>query len=259
LAGNPANLVAMLVSKQQRIDSFFIGPKKVVSLLPKPRAPDPAAVPDPPRVIMLEDFDFESSDATPSDSFEAVLRQPSLARMSSAADVYVPHLSHIPIVAKHDELPTTLNQTGAEMRRIHHQFEVLERRINNGDDKTHLHPAMAVRVLLTQAPPSLTNTEKCLAERYDVQPEVFTVPNFWPPRVYDDKVMSLDENDTGIWQMPLPHKKLLAEPEAPEVSDAPPRRKIMKKPPALQMMVLRLPTRYFDTDASDQETDWDDF
>jgi hypothetical protein len=37
------------------------------------------------------------------------------------------------------------------------------------------------------------------------------------------------------------------------------RRREKQKAPVLRPMVLRLSTKYLDTDASDDETDWEDF
>jgi hypothetical protein len=144
---------------------------------------------------------------------------------------------------------------------------------------------MAVRILQTEAPVLLANEEKCMAERYDIQPEVVNIPDFWPPRVYDDTEphMSRQESQalrttlismaTDIPKRPLVQKGLLTRSKTPEVPCTPPnemapppvgkeqvaRGKEKQKPPVLRVMILRLSTNYFATDASEDETDWDDF
>jgi hypothetical protein len=132
----------------------------------------------------------------------------------------------------------TVKWSDEEIRRIHHQLEVIEHRIQSGHDAQHVHPAEAIGLL--DAPLKMTRAERAMGDRYEIQNPTAEIPAFWEPRVYDRNQERMADFQT---------KPETAVKKMTKSSKVPPVRKL----------ILRLSTMYFDTDRSDDETDLESF
>ncbi|OHT05500.1 hypothetical protein TRFO_26773 [Tritrichomonas foetus] len=81
---------------------------------------------------------------------------------------------------------------------IHYQLEILERRIQFGEDEEHEHPAMAVEILDKFGISEVTDEERMLRKHYLVKSFEKVKPDFWEPRVYDDEYCRLTQRDNRL-------------------------------------------------------------
>jgi hypothetical protein len=79
----------------------------------------------------------------------------------------------------------------------HYQLEVLEHRIQVGDDETHGHPALAVELLPEFDGTTLTYEEHKLKTNYDCQPTDQLIPQFWEHRSWDDTAHKMSPDDSA--------------------------------------------------------------
>ena len=77
----------------------------------------------------------------------------------------------------------------------HFHLEVIEHRIQIGDDRFHGHPAMSVSVLPQFDETALSYREKKLKTHYGSADLSEPRPAFWEPRVYDTSMRSAQESE----------------------------------------------------------------
>ena len=302
--------------KQKPIDMFF-------STIQKPvQAPEPAQQ----RVITDADFEFYSStdsdtdtssefagDSTPSSPKPELREETIHTRHSELALAFQPVLTPDWHASDDDEKQDKVVDFDQES--VHSMLEVLEHRIQVGDDEVHEHPGMAVSVLANEGVGTVSRKEQRLRENYVTIEERPIVPTFWPRRVYDRPCDLLTANESDdlaaaiealgtesftssmitrrrSWhphetQRPteLPPKTVRAEPK-PErkrnrrkvdtessdefvvsdddevgesqrpVMETRSHKKIVEdEPKKVKSMILRMSSKYFETDESDEETD----
>ena len=88
---------------------------------------------------------------------------------------------------------------------IHYQLEIIERRINFGDDDVHQHPAMSVQILQDEGLYDITEEERSLRKQYKFKPFNKIKPDFWEPRCYDDEYARLTPKDNQHLQEAIFH------------------------------------------------------
>ena len=80
---------------------------------------------------------------------------------------------------------------------MHYCLEVLEHRIQQGDDKTHDHPGQSVNVYLSSGVGALTPEEQYLRNSYAFKKPDNIVPSFWPSRVWDYQNQTLTAQESN--------------------------------------------------------------
>ena len=181
--------------RQQQLDMFF-APKK------------PNLVEKIGPVITAEDFEFESStesenetssefadESTPS-SPKAELREEVIhTRHADLALAFRPVRTPDWHASDDDEAQDRVTDFSCED--IHFRLEVLEHRIQMGEDEVHEHPGMAVAVLRSEGVGEVSRKEQRMRENYGTLEERAIVPTFWAPRVYDreEDKLSQEESD----------------------------------------------------------------
>lgn len=78
---------------------------------------------------------------------------------------------------------------------IHYKLEVIEHRIQVGDDQQHDHPAMSIGIYKNNfVLKNLTYREKKLKTHYAKESIEEQRPGFWEPRPWDKNMMSVDDS-----------------------------------------------------------------
>lgn len=177
---------------------------------------------------------------------------------------------------------------------MHHQLEVLEHRIQVGKDEIHEHPAMSIEVLRSEGVQAFSRKDLARRANYTSIEERALVPTFWERRVYDRQEDLLTQDDSDrlaetisrhfdqdyrssvvtrrrSWH-PTPEKKheeplmtISSEDEslpeevvaAPQTTPIVTRSQQQTLPEQLKKMTLKLSTKYFSTDDSGEETDFE--
>jgi hypothetical protein len=160
--------------------------------------------------------------------------------------------------------------------KLHHHLEVLEHRIQTGDDPVHEHPVMAISMLRTNRSPAFSPDELVMKRRYRIVDEPHVVPAFWPTRSWDDPedVMG-DDSSVGLanelrrlkGESPIPPQEGRRIPD-----DEPGRPKGVRvqRPRSSSRgfalssldslpMEVAIPSQAYDTDNSEDATDGDCF
>jgi hypothetical protein len=141
-----------------------------------------------------------------------------------------------------------------DVRDAHGQLEACEHRIISGVDQARRHPALCIDAASLR--PELTLGESERAERYAVCEISEKVPAFWPARMWDQPAGRLSDVDS---------KRLgeLLHGQEPEVLPKVAKSSV-KIGPSLsphrvkKTSLLLLDMNDYRTDASDEETDWDE-
>jgi hypothetical protein len=89
------------------------------------------------------------------------------------------------------------------MVNVHSQLEVLERRVQDGDDEIHVHPIAIIEILDTEGVQNITQDERDMQNRYLTAPEKDIVPTFWEPRQWDSAATRLTESESNMWREQL--------------------------------------------------------
>ena len=79
---------------------------------------------------------------------------------------------------------------------LHYNLEVLEHRIQQGDDQFHDHPGQCVNVFLETGVGALTPEEIYFKKGYVLKKPEIIVPSFWPPRVWDNQCITLNPEES---------------------------------------------------------------
>ena len=85
-----------------------------------------------------------------------------------------------------------------KMTELHFEIEVIEARIQEGEDEIHEHPAMAQEVHLELGLQSMTKKERQHRNLYELKFEKNIVPLFWEKRVWDKDFYKLDEKESEL-------------------------------------------------------------
>lgn len=203
--------------------------------IPKPTDNQPPILPEiNGSVISLSDFEFEPSssidddspvpneseqndgefnDESNSDDFDSGdsdASSPKIDRTKSRPTIMTRHhLTEEPKIiddiftpawamekpVEENKVDGTINYDFNTICNVHFQLEVLEKRIQNGDDEVHEHPAMCVQVLDEEGLNDITEDEMQYRQTYKVRKVRKIKPSFWEPRCYDDEYATLTRND----------------------------------------------------------------
>lgn len=79
----------------------------------------------------------------------------------------------------------------------HFQHEVIERRIQLGEDPRHGHPALSTEILRAEGPPDASPEEISLRATYTPVEEDNVLPAFWEPRTYDARYRRLSPAESA--------------------------------------------------------------
>ena len=151
---------------------------------------------DDPEYEKDEEYDDSYYNDSQVSSPTIVTRHQELEKKNEKINIFTPTWSFANSVGAREEknyphIKFDLNS----MCNIHYQLEVIEKRIQNGDDEEHEHPAMCVQVLNEEGLSEVTNEEKKLRGDYDEIKYDQIKPSFWEPRCYDDEYCELTKND----------------------------------------------------------------
>jgi hypothetical protein len=145
---------------------------------------------------------------------------------------------------------------GFDIRQIHGRLEFFEHRIINGHYQQYRHPAQCL-VADDGRPfdPSSAESEK--VERYLTGTVTERIPRFWPERSWDRECDRMTDEET----------KRLEEAIAGPIPESPPKpvRSAVKirssggSPRIKKTSMVMLDFHDYQTDESEDETDWDDF
>lgn len=80
---------------------------------------------------------------------------------------------------------------------LHHKLEIIEHRIQSGQDKQRGHPAMCVHVLEHEGVVPQTRSELKMMKNYEVIDPKCVIPSFWERRVYDKESDCLNVDDSN--------------------------------------------------------------
>jgi hypothetical protein len=140
----------------------------------------------------------------------------------------------------------------------HTELETYERRIRNGTDQDHRHPAQVIAAS-DDGPFVPARDEAARGDHYELAPTTDRVPAFWPPRVWDtpDTAMSPEETETMVGVLSEQQAAIgtVAPARPPRVASSGPAPR--KHPRKTTVVILR--TETYVTDQSEGETDWDEF
>jgi hypothetical protein len=193
---------------------------------PPPRLTRPLSPPD----FGWDDFKVPISGSDNSGEFEDI--SPPKSPISNPFSSF--NISLTPPLAPSPPMPDPARVKDPDRQNLHHRLEVIEHRIQSGQDTKHLHPAMAVSVLQSHKPLTFTKSEAKMARRYGLIHETQTIPKFWTRRPWDspNEVMDVESSLNLKSQIrtasraALPPKKI--DRFAP---DAPPKKRIVRQKP----------------------------
>ena len=162
---------------------------------------------------------------------------------------------------KGEEERVDLGRIEEERRNNHIQLEYFETRIQNGDDKQHMHPVQAHEMAESGMTIVMTHEEYNKTNRYKQVNYVPRVPTFWEPRVWDNKENQMDAHETEVLeqniQLSYENKALDEEEYYHDSSTASSRRKNKKS--KKNRAFLSIPIYDFMTNSTDEDTDWNDY
>lgn len=151
-----------------------------------------------------DDSDFEKESSSSSDSYynhsqvsspTIITRHQELEKKKAKIKIFTPTWFLTSSLEEPKEEYSHIKFDLNSMCNIHYQLEVIEKRIQNGDDEEHEHPAMCVQVLDEEGLSEVTNEEKKLRSSYEEIIYDKIKPSFWEPRCYDDEYYQLSRND----------------------------------------------------------------
>jgi len=90
------------------------------------------------------------------------------------------------------------NEDFEKIADLHHEIEVIERRIEYGLDKDHQHPGLAASIHNISGVTGVSRREKKLRDNYTHIVPVSMRPIFWPDRVWDSKEFLMTEEQTKL-------------------------------------------------------------
>jgi hypothetical protein len=200
---------------------------------------------------------------------------------------------------KTDDEPDSV--TLGERESVLYQLEIIEARIQRGEDLEHCHPAMAVSLVSDFSLDDITPQEKEAKRNYETIIEDQTIPNSWPPRFWDsphdrmsdaqsrELLEKLREFQSDAFLLSGPKQKVrrIKKPSPHGASDSsnseqtadeefiesspseaagPPRTRIRTRSAGrirdaveYRRLCVRLSSKCFATDNSDDETDFSEF
>ena len=144
-----------------------------------------------------------------------------------------------------------------DMVRTHKRLQIIEIRINNRVDKTHIHPAYSPEI--ENSTPDLNETEREIIElgSYRTKPERKIIPRFWPRRCYDNEndILSEEKSEQLREQIASIHERKTPfnlRDRTKHFSD----KDLIKMPNKKLKLVFSLFD--YETDHDDEITDWED-
>jgi hypothetical protein len=141
----------------------------------------------------------------------------------------------------------------------HEMLETYEYRIQNGMDREHLHPAMALTAFREGNGLVRSAFESSKTEKYESVEIQYKIPRYWPERAWDspDRTMSVEHSQKlydflSNMQMAGVNAKVMS----PKIPATPRPKKLVKK--MSRANGISLHRTNFMTDEED-DTEWDDF
>jgi hypothetical protein len=130
---------------------------------------------------------------------------------------------------------TDSHRIGPDRETLHHRLEVIEHRIQTGQDLKHAHPALAVSALHSHKSLTFTKSEAKMRRQYRIVEEPHTIPKFWTKRDWDspadvmdvESSLNLKSQIRTVTRLPPPLKKSAT--SSPKT--IPKKRIVRQKPP----------------------------
>lgn len=98
----------------------------------------------------------------------------------------------------HKKKPNEEELIMTKQMKMHHLLEILEFRIHFDQDQEHGHPAQSVSILdelPDHAITDISEEEQSMKYSYKLINPVQIIPDFWPKRVYDDRIETSSSKD----------------------------------------------------------------
>lgn len=159
--------------------------------------------------VIDNDSDFKKDDEDEDETYSSdeslvsspiiVTRHKELEKKKEKVNIFTPSWKYTsPTDKSENSIYSNFRYDLNSMCNIHYQLEVIEKRIQNGDDEEHDHPAMCVQVLDEEGISKVTSEERKLRDDYEEIKYDKIKPSFWEPRCYDDEYCQLTKNDNKL-------------------------------------------------------------
>ena len=160
--------------------------------------------------------------------------------------------------------------------KMHQILEVMESRIINEIDSSHLHTGQILDIAKNRPPTEFTEEERNRISNYQRNEVPNKIPNNWEPRVWDNPSTILNDLETSIlyqkieqnskdmknpskWDFNKNKRKKKTKHLAIRAQSVPfPLPPKEKAPRRLKKAIVMLSTISYETDSDSQDTDWED-